>query len=110
VTYPLDPLQTLDRALNLAEQLAAACVNDPAGPRFPSPALDEHYALWEPRSVQGFLVGLRRVRTAHAPAPPPYNWLCQMCGDEGQHMDCTYPCDTLRLLAQGAAALLGWRA
>lgn len=33
------------------------------------------------------------------PQDAELGWLCQLCGGEGQNIDCTYPCDTLRLLA-----------
>lgn len=30
---------------------------------------------------------------------PELQWMCTVCGDEGQTMDCTYPCDTIRVIA-----------
>lgn len=41
----------------------------------------------------------RKLIALH-PQDPELGWLCQLCGGEGQNMDCTYPCDTLRLIAE----------
>lgn len=43
----------------------------------------------------------RKILALHPQADPPYLWMCDLCRDEGQNLDCTYPCDTLRLLAEG---------
>jgi hypothetical protein len=32
--------------------------------------------------------------------PDPHDGLCNTCGLDGQNLDCTYPCDTIRVLAR----------
>lgn len=51
----------------------------------------------------------RRIIALHPQADQPYAWMCGTCGEIGQEMDCTYPCDTLRLLALPYADRLGYR-
>ena len=42
----------------------------------------------------------RKILDLH-PQAEDYRWLCALCREEGQNIDCTYPCDTIRLLAEG---------
>lgn len=45
----------------------------------------------------------------HVQAEPPYLWLCALCRDEGQNLDCTYPCDFLRVYGERWASDPGYR-
>lgn len=42
----------------------------------------------------------RKILAQHTRAED-YPWLCRVCREEGQNLDCTYPCDLIRLLAEG---------
>jgi hypothetical protein len=61
----------------------------------------DHIALHDPASVLRRCEADREISELHRKADPPEIWLCVVCGPMGQTIDCTYPCDTVRLLARG---------
>lgn len=44
-------------------------------------------------------LAVRVIVRHHVPDHPPLDWACQLCGEPGQVIDCTYPCDLLRVFA-----------
>lgn len=62
----------------------------------PAKALLEEQGDWD--VVLRRCAADRKLIALH-PQDPELGWLCQLCGGEGQNIDCTYPCDTLRLVA-----------
>lgn len=43
------------------------------------------------------------------PQSSDLGWLCELCGGEGQNIDCTYPCDTIRTVALAYRHCPGFR-
>lgn len=50
-----------------------------------------------------------RVVQMHQRDSGPNGHLCQVCCFEGQNLDCTYPCDFLRVYADKYRDRPGWR-
>lgn len=67
-------------------------------------ALADHIALWNPHATMTLVRGLRRLLALHH--TDEETGLCRTCGLDGQELDCSYPCDTVRVLAQALASLL----
>lgn len=63
-------------------------------------ALAEHIASNDPDAVLRRCEADRKLIELHSQSAE-LGWLCALCGGEGQNLDCTYPCDTLRLVAAG---------
>lgn len=51
---------------------------------------------------------LAEVVKMHTRGEERWAHACGYCGDEGQGIDCTYPCDTLRILAMPFIGLEGF--
>lgn len=51
---------------------------------------------------------LAEVVAMHTRGEEHWAHACGYCGDEGQGIDCTYPCDTLRILAMPFVGLEGF--
>lgn len=66
---------------------------------FMSWELRQFIARHDPASVLRRCAADRKLIALH-PQDPELGWLCQLCGGEGQNIDCTYPCDTLRVIAE----------
>jgi len=62
--------------------------------------VDHHIARHDPASVLRRCAADRKLVELHRQSSE-LGWLCELCGGEGQNIDCTYPCDTLRLVADG---------
>lgn len=62
--------------------------------------------MCDPHAVQAVAAAFGRLLRLHRPAEPPRADWCAICGEGGQNMDCTFPCDTLRILTVAARALL----
>lgn len=69
-------------------------------------ALANHIALWCPAAALDVVGALADMVNLHEPAPAPNAHLCAICGEAGQGIAAAFPCDTLRLLAQGVTPLL----
>lgn len=54
----------------------------------------------DPSSVLRHCAADRELVALHPREGTDRRWECELCGPEGQNIDCTYPCDTLRLLAR----------
>lgn len=62
------------------------------------PGAGEHIARHDPRSALARCDAFEKLLELH-PQSSDLVWTCELCGSEGQNIDCTYPCDTVRLLA-----------
>ena len=54
----------------------------------------------DPASVIEGCEADRELVALHRQEGTDRRWECELCGPEGQNIDCTYPCDTLRLRAR----------
>lgn len=93
-----DPVEVLTRAIRVVERAAPG-----------RHAVAGHLVLMSPKLALALAGTLRQILNLHQPADPPYAWMCATCGEIGQERDCTFPCDTLRVLAQGIQAALSAR-
>lgn len=57
-----------------------------------------HIARHDPRAVLAQCDAHEKLLDLH-PQSTELSWLCELCGGEGQNIDCAYPCDTLRVTA-----------
>lgn len=64
-------------------------------------AIAEHIAHNDPAAVLRRCAVDKALVALHPQESTDRRWECELCGPEGQNIDCTYPCDTLRLLARG---------
>lgn len=64
-------------------------------------AIAEHIAYNDPAAVLRRCAADKALVALHPQESTDRRWECELCGPEGQNIDCTYPCDTLRLLATG---------
>ena len=55
-----------------------------------------HWVLQAPVTALAQCDAHEKLLDLH-PQSTELGWLCELCGGEGQNIDCTYPCDTIRV-------------
>jgi hypothetical protein len=67
-----------------------------------------HIAHHNPSDVLARCEAHEKLLDLHAQSTE-HGWECSLCGPEGQNIDCTYPCDTIRVLALAFQHRPGYR-
>lgn len=84
-------IQALDKAI---EDLRVSL-----GPDMTDKELADHPNVLSLMREHTQVFALRQIVLMHDQGKEDWAHVCALCGIEGQDIDCTYPCDTLRLLA-----------
>lgn len=110
-TAPVPATEVPDLAVWLREQIAEIRRLAELGPEQPWPTDLDPFLHWV---LQASVTALAQCE-AHEklldlhPQSSELGWLCALCGGEGQNIDCTYPCDTIRVTALADQHCPGFR-